>query len=169
MSSHTEQKKTGRKIYFSATIRGENPDPELAFKVVTHLQSRGHDVLSEHVGSRTREEMDAVLQKRSGVDRKTLSPMELSRFFRKVDTEWVDACDEMVVVLTGASLGVGMEIERALLKPERGLNQTPVVCFVPESYYPSLSAMVGGIVDPLFTLKTFSTYEDIKAELDSIF
>ena len=157
------------KIYYSASIKGENVDPELGYKVVTHLKQRGHDVLSEHVGARNSDEMNALLTQRSGTDRTSLSKEAGNRFVRAIDTEWVDAADAMVVVITGASLGVGMEIERALLKPERGLNVTPITVFVSSGYAPGLSAMVSGVVSEQFAILTYETFDDIRAELDRIF
>lgn len=158
-----------KKIYFSASIRGENADLELGYKVVTYLKEQGHDVLSEHVGSRNSDEMNAKLLEKTGTDRLKLVEPRASQFIREIDTAWVDEADCLVVVITGASLGVGMEIERALLKPERGMPETPIFCFVHATYAPGLSAMVRGVSDTTFHLFSYTTFEEIREQLAVIF
>lgn len=161
----TSEQKT---IYFSASIKGENADPELGYQVVTDLKKSGYTVLSEHVGSRTSEEMSAKLLETTGVDVAQLTEPERAAFIRKIDTEWVDEADFLVVVITGASLGVGMEIERALSKPDRGLQVTPIYCFVHEEYFSVLSAMVRGVIEEQFMLFPYGNFADISKQLDEV-
>jgi hypothetical protein len=160
--------KTHKKIYFSASIRGEKADPKIGMKNIKYLQSLGHRVLSEHVGSSSREEMNTIIKKNTGTAPSELSEPKMSQYIREIDTNWVDEADDLVVVVTGASLGVGMEIERALLKPERGLNHTPIHCFVQAEYLENLSAMVKGITETQFTLYSYQNFEDIKEALKKI-
>lgn len=157
------------KIYFSASIRGANPDPALASKVVSHLQGLGHVVLSEHVAGKDSLAMNATLLEKTWIDRNTLSEPESSQFIRRVDMQWVDEATHFVAVITGPSLGVGMEIERAVLKPRLGMNNTPIYCFVPEEYLPQLSGMVRGIVEPVFQLFTYKHSDEILAQLSALF
>ncbi|MEX0896224.1 MAG: hypothetical protein WDZ94_04845 [Patescibacteria group bacterium] len=159
--------KRTRQIYFSASIKGVGADPELGYKIVQHLIQQGHEVLSEHVGGRNQAEMDEVLLRRSGIDKTTLDAEAAAHHIRAIDMQWVDKADTLVAVITGPSLGVGMEIERALLKPERGLPATQIICFVQAEYLDSLSLMIRGIRDEKFELLIYQDFEEICEHLEN--
>lgn len=53
-----------------------------------------------------------------------------------------------------------MEIERALLKPERGLRPTPILYLVDEQNLDSLSWMIRGITDPIVNICTYQTLNE---------
>ena len=154
-----------KKIYFSTSLKGQNADPALGHQVVTYLQQLGHTVLSEHVGARTSAELQALFAQNSGVDQTGMDATAKARVIRMADMRWVDEADVLVAVITGASLGVGMEIERALLKPERGLPVTSIYCFVAEECFQGLSAMVQGVAEQNFHLFRFGTFSDIQEQL----
>jgi hypothetical protein len=160
----------GTKVYYSGSIRGvANPETDFAYKLVNHMLENGADVLSEHVGARTQEEMDEVFLRRSGMDRRTIEEPWFTA--REVDMKWVDEATHLVALVNGPSHGVGMEIERAILKPERGLNQTPILCLVQEDLTDKLTWMVKGISkeeSPTFSLKTYTDLEDAREKI-SIF
>jgi len=64
-------------------------------------------------------------------------------------------------------MGLGMEIERALLKPERGLPFTPILCLSREDFLEKLTYMIRGIRSEGFFLKTYhdlSTAESIVSD-----
>lgn len=82
---------------------------------------------------------------------------------RRQDTEWVDTCSHFIAVVNAPSHGVGMEIERALLKPRLGLNETPILCLVHESLVEKLSYMIRGISQTEFPNFSLETYADLKS------
>jgi hypothetical protein len=62
----------------------------------------------------------------------------------------------VVALVNGPSHGVGMEIERALLKPERGLPLTPILCLIRADLLEKLTWMIRGIKQEGFYLKTYT-------------
>jgi hypothetical protein len=157
----------GLKVYYSGSIKGvANPEPDFAFNLVNYILELGADVLSEHVGGRNSEEMNEIFLHRTGIDRRTIqNPWYLAR---EVDMKWVDEATHLIAVVNGPSHGVGMELERAILKPQRGLKQTPILCLVQEGLMEKLTWMVRGISKeecPNFYLETYKELADAKTKI----
>jgi len=150
----------GKKVYFSASIRGTVVNPEIGPQLVKAMQVGGATVLSEHVAINDPRERYEVFFKNTGI--RVQNPNEMARVLREVDMRWVDEATHIVSVVDGPSHGVGMELERALLKPERGLNTTPILALINEDSLKNLSAMILGINNPDFYLKTYKTIADAK-------
>lgn len=150
-----------KKIYYSGSIQGiKNLEPNFAWELVQFMISHGADVLSEHVAGRNQAELDEIFTKRSGYVRKKLdNPEEIAR---KVDMGWVDEATHLIALVNGPSHGVGMEIERALHKPSRGLNETPILCLVHEGLYNKLSWMIKGVIKDEAPQFRLTTYTDLK-------
>jgi hypothetical protein len=154
-----------KKIYFSASIKGAPElDPTLAWKLVSYMAKQGADVLSEHVAAQTKEDMRRIFSERSGKSIYDLfvGPQSASNI-REIDMKWVDEATHFVALVNGPSHGVGMEIERALLKPLRGLPSTPILCLVHNDVYDKLSCMIKGISQeecPVFYLKRYENFEE---------
>jgi len=117
----------GRKVYFSAPIRGAREDtPRYLGDLVQFMKDKGADVLSEHVAAAPGKEMDEVFSKRAGLRFDRLKePWVVAR---KTDFQWVDEASYLVAEVTSPSIGVGMEIQRAKDKEELGLNHTKILC-----------------------------------------
>lgn len=126
----------------------------------------GADVLSEHVAARSQQEMDEIRARKWGMDIKEMLAQPEPWFgIRKKDTEWVDEATHVVALVNAPSHGVGMEIERAILKPERGLKETPVLCLIDEHMVEKLSFMIRGVSGneaPNFQLRTYSSLQEAK-------
>ncbi len=158
---------SGLNIYYSGSIRGvPESDPEFPWKLVQFMIQNGADVLSEHVAARNKDEMVKIFAKRSGHNRyEEIEPWWIAR---EVDMRWVDEATHVVALVNGSSHGVGMELERAIHKPERGLNETPILCLIREDLLPGLSSMIRGVSKkehPKFYIKTYS---DFKSATDLI-
>ncbi|OQX95160.1 hypothetical protein B6I21_06850, partial [candidate division KSB1 bacterium 4572_119] len=95
------------KIYFSASIAGGRKYLSIYKKIVAHLKSQGHEVLSEHI---VREDIFS--------DEEKWAPR---RVFEQ-DIKWLDECEVVVAEVSNPSLGVGYEICYALSK------KLPVLC-----------------------------------------
>jgi hypothetical protein len=168
----TEKPFTGLKVYYSGSIKGApEAEPDFPWHLVQYMGQGGADVLSEHVAARNQHEMDEIRAKRWGMEIQDMLAQPEPWFgIRKKDTEWVDEATHFVALVNAPSHGVGMEIERALLKPERGLNETPILCLVHEQVLDKLSFMVRGVSEEEhlnFNLRTYSNLEEAKAIIHS--
>lgn len=133
------------KIYFAGSIRGGRVDAELYRRMISYMQSQGHNVLTEHVGS------GKLCLSEQGRDRDTA--------IYNQDTAWLRESDVVIAECTCPSLGVGYELAYA----ER--FEVPVHIF----YNPSkcaLSAMLTG--DSYFHIHPYNTEEEVFTTLDKI-
>ncbi len=133
------------KIYFAGSIRGGRVDAELYRRIISHMQQRGHNVLTEHVGSGN------LCLSEQGRDRDAA--------IYEQDTAWLRESDVVIAECTCPSLGVGYELAYA----ER--FEIPVHIF----YNPSkcaLSAMLTG--DSYFHIHPYDKEDEIFAMLDNI-
>ncbi len=133
------------KIYFAGSIRGGRVDAELYRRMISYMQSQGHNVLTEHVGS------GRLCLSEQGRDRDAA--------IYNQDTAWLRESDVVIAECTCPSLGVGYELAYA----ER--FEVPVHIF----YNPSkcaLSAMLTG--DSYFHIHPYNTEEEIFTALDKI-
>ena len=87
------------KIYFAGSILGGRKLQPVYTEVVNHLIKSGHDVLTDHVASKT------VL-----FDEAQSSMRDIF----KRDLKWLDICDLFIAEATTPSLGVGYEIAYAV-------------------------------------------------------
>lgn len=87
------------KIYFAGSIRGGRNDAELYRRLIHYIQSKGCEVLTEHVGS-----MDLSLVEQ-GRKRDAL--------IYEQDTAWLRESDLLIAECTCPSLGVGYELAYA--------------------------------------------------------
>jgi len=150
----------GKKIYFSNSISGvPDLDREFGYNLVNFMINHGAHVLSEHVAARTPEGSTRIRKKNNisleGVE-------NIAREIRKQDIDFVDNATHFIAIVNSPSHGVGMEIERALLKPARGLPATPILCLVHESRFEKLSGMISGVgleESSCFYLKIYKTLE----------
>lgn len=151
-----------KKIYISASLRGGlDPDFEFVKKLGEYLKEKGYKILDEHVVVDP-EKSKEVLERRIKEDGKSfLHSKEPWLDIRRFDIEWVDSADLLIAFVNNPSLGVGMEIERALLREDRGLKPIPVLAFVRKNKFESLSWMVRGIKNKMFKLVVYEDFKDI--------
>jgi hypothetical protein len=152
------------KVYYSGSVKGmPEDDLDFPYEVVQFMIKSGARVLSEHVAAKTSEDRDKVMAKNIGKTIKEVKnhpkPWDL---IRKTDMNWVDEADCMVAVVNSPSHGVGMEIERAILKEERGLTPIPILCLVKDGMLDKLSFMIRGVNNDNFYLKTYRDLSSAK-------
>jgi hypothetical protein len=158
----------GRRVYFSGPIANKSSveDAGFSWQLVQYMASGGAEVLSEYVAARTKEEREKILATKEGVELdEILSRPEPWFGIRRQDLKWVDKATHFVAVVNGPSHGVGMELERAILKPNLGLNVTPILCLVQEDLLAKLTYMIRGIsMDecPDYYLQTYHDLEHAK-------
>lgn len=150
----------GKKVYFSVGVRGQVFNPDLGPQLVKAMQVGGAKVLDEHVVIKDPTDREHRFLENAGLMPK--KGIELDQAYRRMDMIWVDQATHLVAVVDAPSIGVGMEIDRALTKPERGLNPTPILALVHAANLDGLSAMVKGITEPQFKLCTYYDIADAK-------
>ena len=134
-----------KKIYFAGSIRGGRVDAQLYKRIISYMQSLGHDVLTEHVGSGN------LCLTEQGRDRDAA--------IYDQDTAWLRESDVVIAECTCPSLGVGYELayaERFVIPVHIFYN--PVKC--------ALSAMLTG--NSYFHIHPYDKEDEIFAMLDNI-
>jgi len=165
------------KIYYSGSILGTaEEDAELPVKIVEYLMEQGHDVLSKHVAfpsNHTGSNGNKMKLPRAILDTPEMpSGEDLYKAIRKFDTECVDKAEFFVALINAPAHGVGMEIERALLRGERGIPPpSQILCLAHRKNREKISGMIRGVdrgAHPNFDIFIYETFEDIKTRLKSL-
>lgn len=133
------------KIYFAGSIRGGRVDAALYRRMIDHMKTQGHAVLTEHVGS------SKLCLEEQGRDN--------DASIYEQDTAWLRESDMVIAECTCASLGVGYELAYA----ER--FDIPVHIFYNRNKC-QLSAMLTG--NSYFIIHPYSSDEEIFETLNSL-
>lgn len=152
------------KVYYSGSIKGTpEPDPEFPWKLVQYMKENGARVLSEHVAARNQEDRDEILARNIGVSIQQLREDTQPWFgVRKRDLDWVKESSHVVALVNAPSIGVGMEIQTAIIEGK------PVLCLVQSQLLANLSYMVRGITpqeSPSFQLRAYRDLEQAKRHI----
>lgn len=133
------------KIYFAGSIRGGRVDAALYRRMIDHMKTQGHAVLTEHVGS------SKLCLEEQGRDK--------DAHIYNQDTTWLRESDIVIAECTCPSLGVGYELAYA----ERfGI---PVHIFYNRNNC-QLSAMLTG--NSYFEIHPYSCEEEIFETLNTL-
>ena len=133
------------KIFFGAAIQGAHNREERAAVhrlIINAINNCGCEVVSEHTTGKDYDSTIQLLEKRLG----SLPPKGLERtiFIRNKMIELIEGdIDAAVFEVSTPSLGTGIEIAHAYLRPRMGLPEIPVVALYQEDYWPNnLSSMI---------------------------
>lgn len=134
-----------KKIYFAGSIRGGRVDANLYRRMIDHMKSQGHVVLTEHVGS----------------TKLCLNEQGRSKdaHIYEQDTAWLRESDLVIAECTCPSLGVGYELAYA---EHRNI---PVHIFYNRNKC-QLSAMLTG--DSYFNIHPYEQEHEIFETLNTI-
>lgn len=135
----------GKKVYFAGSIRGGRVDANLYRQIIEHLQHKGHEVLTEHVGS------GKLCLTEQG-------PTGDARIYEQ-DMGWLRQSDVVIAECTCPSLGVGYELASA------EHLEIPVHIFYNSSKC-QLSAMLTG--NRYFNIHPYHKDSEIFPKLDEI-
>lgn len=133
------------KIYFAGSIRGGRVDAELYHRMISYMQSKGGDVLTEHVGN-----MDLSLVEQG---------RRKDALIYEQDTAWLRESEVLIAECTCPSLGVGYELayaERYGIPCHIFYNKTKT----------QLSAMLTG--DSYYNIHPYEKEEDVYPIIDKI-
>jgi len=136
------------------------------------IKKHGFQVFTEHTTGRTYEEAIKKLELAIG-------PIPDDQFQRKifVRNKMIEAIEGDITAaifeVSTPSLGTGVEISHAYLRPRLGLSTIPVLALYEKNYWPNkLSTMIKGISKeevPNFTLKEYEDFRDIDIILTDFF
>ena len=136
------------RIFFGGAIQGATNRPERAHAhrlIIDALKTNGCEVLSEHT---TGEDVAAT----SELLIKSIGPLPADRLeraalIRRQMIEMIEGDIDAAVFETSVpSLGTGIEIAHAYLRPKLGLKSIPVIALYQADYWPSkLSTMITGV------------------------
>ena len=136
------------KIFFGAAIQGASNREERAAVhklIIDAIKSCGCEVLSEHTTGKDYGSTAKLLEKSLG----PLPPKGLERteLIRNKMIEFIEGdIDAAVFEVSTPSLGTGIEIAHAYLRPRLGLKSIPVFALYQKDYWPNnLSTMIRGI------------------------
>jgi hypothetical protein len=157
-----------KQVFYGAAIQGATDRKERSLVhefFITTIQKQGYEVYTEHTTGKTYEEAIQKLEKAIG----PLPKDELKRK-RYVRNKMIDGVEgdikAAIFEVSTPSLGTGIEIAHAYLRPRLGLSLIPVLALYEKEYWPNkLSTMIKGISKEdvsHFTLKEYKTLEDGK-------
>jgi len=161
-----------KKVFYGAAIQGSRDGKERSqgheFFIKT-IQKQDYEVYTEHTTGKTYEEAIRKLEQAIG----PLPKDELQRkiYVRNKMIEAIEGDIKAVIFeVSTPSLGTGIEIAHAYLRPRLGLPVIPVLALYEKDFWPNkLSTMIRGISTenvPHFTLKEYKTLEDGKENLN---
>lgn len=164
-----------KKIFYGAAIQGARNRKERSqvhdFFIKT-IQKQDYEVYTEHTTGKTYEEAIKKLELAIG-------PLPKNELERKiyVRNKMIEAIEgdikAAIFEVSCPSLGTGIEIAHAYLRPRVGLAGIPVLALYEKEYWPNkLSTMIQGISTekiPLFSLKEYTNLEDGKKILKQFF
>jgi hypothetical protein len=140
--------KTQMKIFFGAAIQGaQNREERAAVHrlIIDTIKNCGCEVISEHTTGKDYEATAQLLEKSLG----TLPPkgMERTAMIRNKMIEFIEGdIDAAIFEVSTPSLGTGIELAHAYLRPRLGLPAIPVVALYQKDYWRhNLSSMIRGI------------------------
>jgi uncharacterized protein YhaN len=150
-----------KKVFYGAAIQGSRDRKERSkvheFFIET-IQKQDYEVYTEHTTGKTYEEAIQKLERAIG----PLPKDELERkiYVRNKMIEAVEGDIKAAIFeVSTPSLGTGIEIAHAYLRPRLGLPIIPVLALYEKDYWPNkLSTMIRGISKegvPHFTLKEY--------------
>jgi hypothetical protein len=149
------------KIFFGAAIQGAGNREERAAvhrQIIDAVKSCNCEVISEHTSGKDYNATAKLLEETLG----DLPPkgMERTVLIRNKMIEFIEGdIDAAVFEVSTPSLGTGIEIAHAYLRPRFGLPAIPVFALYQKDYWPNnLSTMIRGITEgqiPGFVVKEY--------------
>ncbi|MEK7583734.1 MAG: nucleoside 2-deoxyribosyltransferase [Patescibacteria group bacterium] len=98
-------------VYFAAPMRGDTAYKKTVQALVAYIQSIGYSVLTEHVAAEGTPDINLTAEQ---IERK--------------DIAWLDTATHVIAEISGASTGVGREIEYARMKGSFGKTPAQILC-----------------------------------------
>ena len=163
------------KVFYGAAIQGaENREKRANVhkNIINSIKKQGLEVYTEHTTGKTYNEAIEKLEKSIG----KMPKDDLKRriFVRNKMIEGIES-DIVAAVfeVSTPSLGTGVEVAHAYLRPRMGLKEIPILALYEKDYWPNkLSTMIRGISNeefPSFNLMEYKNINDIENIIQNFF
>jgi hypothetical protein len=154
------------KIFYGAAIQGaENREKRANIHktIIDTIKRQGFEVYTEHTTGKTYE--DAIEKLEQSIGKMPKDDKERRIFVRNKMIEGIESDIRAAVFeVSTPSLGTGIEIAHAYLRPRMGLKEIPILALYEKDYWPNkLSTMIRGISDkeiPHFILREYENIDE---------
>ncbi len=155
------------KIFYGAAIQGAENRKKRSHVhqfIIDTIKKQGYQVYTEHTTGKTYEEAIAKLEESIGTMPK--DDIERRIYVRNKMIEGVESdIAGAVFEVSTPSLGTGVEIAHAYLRPRMGLSEIPILALYEKDYWPNkLSTMIRGLSKkeaPTFEIKEYSNIDEL--------
>lgn len=152
-------------VFFGAAIQGSEKRGERAHvhrELIASIKAMGFHVLSEHTGGRDFAEAAELMEASLGAlpdSERQRSIFVRDEMIRMVESDIAAAVFEV----STPSLGTGIELAHAYLRPRLSLPPIPVIALYQEDYWPNhLSTMINGLSEKRVPHFWLISYRDTK-------
>lgn len=149
-------------VYFCGAIRGDRTYHKIIKELIKFIKEKGTPVLTEHVGE---DNPIRAFAEKIGKKEKELIPADIE----KQDIYWLDMANYVIAEISGASTGVGREIEYARTKEKFGKTPAKILCLYDKSKEFNVSPMIKGMTQnryPNIQISSYSNLEEAKSLID---
>lgn len=154
-------------IFYGSVLQGVREygsRAEVSRVLIDAIEDCGYRVFSKHVAGRNPEEVIKLLTESHGQIPFPRRTQEWRAYVRKQGIKALESLETIGAVfeVSEPSIGTGVEIAHAYLRPRLGLPEIPILCLYQKDYQPSdLSLMVKGILhDELPNVEVYE-YSDL--------
>ena len=155
------------KVFYGAAIQGSTDREKRAYVhefIIDTIKKQGFDVYTEHTTGKTYEE--AIEKLEESIGKLPERGIKRRQYVRNKMIEGIES-DIVAAVfeVSTPSLGTGVEIAHAYLRPRMGLKEIPILALYEKDYWPNkLSTMIRGISYeelPNFKLMDYEHINDV--------
>jgi len=152
------------KVFYGAAIQGaENREKRANIHktIIDTIKKQGFEVYTEHTTGKTYEE--AIEKLEQSIGKMPKDDLKRRNFVRNKMIEGIESnIVAAVFEVSTPSLGTGVEIAHAYLRPRMGLKEIPILALYEKDYWPNkLSTMIRGISSEEFQIFYLVEYESI--------
>ena len=173
--AQTWSKTINMNVFYGAAIQGNEDREKRQFihrGIIQNIKSRGFSVSTEHTTASSKEEAASLLTESIG--KLPAAGIVRTRFVRSKMIELVESdISACVFEVSIPSLGTGIEIAHAYLRPRMGLPEVPILALYEKDYWShNLSSMIRGLSPedyPNFIIEEYSDLSDAYEKMDAFF
>jgi len=156
------------KVFYGAAIQGSKNRKERSHVhefIISVIKKQGFEVYTEHTAGRSYEEAIEKLEKSIG----KMPKDDIARriYVRDKMIEGIESDIKAAIFeVSTPSLGTGVEIAHAYLRPRMGIKEIPILALYEKDYWPNkLSTMIRGISNkelPNFNLIEYDNIDGVE-------